>query len=114
MITLKNSRLFVATLFALILGAFFYVKATDKKTPTPTKKILEYVYFQFDSSGQPMPITDLDQNTHEEGSNPYNCPNATGPVCSSGYAQSDLEQDANGDWVPKSTATPHDIRRYSN
>jgi len=114
MITLKNTRLLVATLFALFVGAFFVVKAMNKKEAPTAKKLVEYVYFQFDSSGQPMPIADPDQNKHEEGSNPYNCPNLSGPICSSGYAESDLEQDTNGEWVPKSTATPHDIRRFSN
>lgn len=32
MITLKSTRLFVATLFALIIGAFYVVNAMDKKS----------------------------------------------------------------------------------
>ncbi|MEN5234357.1 hypothetical protein [Sphingobacterium faecium] len=64
MITLKNTRLFVATLFALIIGAFYIVNAMDKQSETKEPKTSTTWYFQGSSLAQAEDASNYSQIPH--------------------------------------------------
>ncbi|TCR14374.1 hypothetical protein EDF67_101478 [Sphingobacterium sp. JUb78] len=64
MITLKNTRLFVATLFALIVGAFYVVNAMDKQIETEEPKLSTTWYFQGSSLAEAEDASNYSQTPH--------------------------------------------------
>lgn len=64
MITLKNTRLFVATLFALIIGAFYVVNAMDKQSEAKEPKTSTTWYFQGSSLAQAEDASNYSQIPH--------------------------------------------------
>lgn len=116
MSTLKTNWLRAIGILTLALGLFFGSKAiSNSNTENIIVPLEELVYVHFDSNGEAIPIPDgqLDDYTHPANSNPFSCPNGTGNICSGAYSLSDLEQNANGDWVPKTSATASYVRKYN-
>lgn len=114
-LNLKKHLITVITCFILAAGVVFYVNAKQKTDGVEKIALVDQVHFQFDSNQEPIPIPEdqLEENMHPAESNPFSCPNGEGQICSGAYDPSDLEQNSNGDWVPKANATPTTTRLYN-
>lgn len=64
MSTLKNTRLLVATLFALFVGAFFVVKAMNKADKPSVSKATNIWYFQGSSLAEAQDAENYSQTPH--------------------------------------------------
>lgn len=64
MITLKNTRLLVATLFVLFVGAFFVVKAMNKADKPSFSKAANIWYFQGSTLIEAEDATNYSQTPH--------------------------------------------------
>lgn len=105
----------IVTFIFLGTGVIVYVNA-KQETNHVDKLILEdQVHVQFDNNQNPIPIPSdqLEERMFPVESNPYSCPSGSGEICSATYSPSDLEQNTNGDWVPKASATPTSTRLYN-
>lgn len=110
---IKKGAIAVGSALTLTVGVAFAVNAMEnKEIKSEESKLVEYVYFEFDNLGNPIPISNPSSNKHEEGSNPHNCPDGTGALCSGGYNESDLIYNSTTNtWSPSSSATRYDERR---
>ncbi len=64
MITLKNTRLLVATLFALFVGAFFVFKAMNKTSKPIVTKTTNIWYFQGSTLAEAEDASNYSQTPH--------------------------------------------------